>query len=125
MVHEPEDGGTALGRVAADALEDSGAVVQAVRADVDPGVRPVHQLAVHPDLLGLLHRPPLFPRCYVSSATSTNSARATRTSSDAGSPAMCLGDPAPTHSVPSTGIRRSSRMRETRASATGATAPTS
>jgi hypothetical protein len=24
---------------------------------VDPGVRPVQELAVHPDLFGLLHRP--------------------------------------------------------------------
>jgi hypothetical protein len=26
-----------------------------VRADVDPGVGPIHELAVHPDLLGLPH----------------------------------------------------------------------
>ena len=55
MLGEAEDRRAALGVVAADALEDPGAVVQAVRADVDPGVRPVHELAVHPDLLGLLH----------------------------------------------------------------------
>ena len=38
--------------VAADALEDAGAVVEAVRADVDARVVPVDELAVHPDLLG-------------------------------------------------------------------------
>ena len=42
--------------VAADALEDARAVVQAVDADVDLRVGPVDELAVHPDLLGLLHR---------------------------------------------------------------------
>ena len=53
MVGEAEDR-RALGRlVAADALEDAGAVVEAVRADVDLASRPVDELAVHPDLLGL------------------------------------------------------------------------
>ena len=47
--------GPRFGLVGADALEDPGAVVQAVRADVDRRVRPVHELAVHPDLLGLVH----------------------------------------------------------------------
>ncbi len=55
---EAKDGRAALGVVAADALEDSRAVMQAVGADVDPGVRPVHELPVHPDLLGLLHSAP-------------------------------------------------------------------
>ena len=48
------------GLVAADAFEDAGPVVEAVRADVDLRVVPVHQLAVHPDLLGGLHRWLLF-----------------------------------------------------------------
>jgi hypothetical protein len=55
VVSEPEDGGAARGLVAADALEDAGAVVEPVRSDVDPGIGPVHELAVHPDLLGFLH----------------------------------------------------------------------
>jgi hypothetical protein len=42
--------------VAADALEDARAVVEPVDADVDLRVGPVDELAVHPDLLGLLHR---------------------------------------------------------------------
>src|SRR4029078_9520780 len=65
---EAEDSGAALGVVAADALEDSGAVVQAVGADVNPGIRPVHELAVHPDLLGLLHFlfAPFPLKCYLS-----------------------------------------------------------
>ncbi len=47
----------ARGRVvAADALEHAGAVVEPVRGDVDLRVGPVDELAVHPDLLGLLHR---------------------------------------------------------------------
>ena len=41
--------------VAADALEDAGAVVEAVRAHVDARVVPVDELAVHPDLLRGLH----------------------------------------------------------------------
>ena len=55
VVGQPEDGRALVGLVGADALEDAGAVVQPVRADVDPGVGPVHELAVHPDLLGLAH----------------------------------------------------------------------
>ena len=55
VVAEPEDRG-ALGRVvAANAFEDAGPVMQAVDADVNLGVGPVDELAVHPDLLGLLH----------------------------------------------------------------------
>src|SRR4029453_15987537 len=55
-----EDGGTLRGLVAADPLEHPRSVVQAVDADVDLGVGPVDELAVHPDLLGLLHRRPPF-----------------------------------------------------------------
>ncbi len=43
------------GLVAANALEDAGAVVEAVRADMDGRVVPVDELAVQPDLLGGLH----------------------------------------------------------------------
>ena len=42
--------------VAADPFEDASAVVKSVHADVDLRVGPVDELAVHPDLLGLLHR---------------------------------------------------------------------
>ena len=45
-----------LGLVAADSLEDARPVVEPVDADVDLRVRPVDELAVHPDLVGLLHR---------------------------------------------------------------------
>ena len=45
--------------VAADALEDAEAVVQRVRQDVDLGLVPGDELAVHPDLLDLVdHRAP-------------------------------------------------------------------
>ena len=55
VVGQPEDGRAVVGLVAADALEDARAVVEPVRADVDLRVGPVDELAVHPDLLGLLH----------------------------------------------------------------------
>jgi len=38
-----------LGVVTPDALEDAGPVVKPVCEDVDLGVLPVHELAVHPD----------------------------------------------------------------------------
>ena len=50
-----EDRRAALGLVAADALEDAGAVVEPVAQNVDLGVFPSHELAVHPDPLGLFH----------------------------------------------------------------------
>ena len=50
-----EDRRAALGLVAADPLEDAGAVVEAVAENVDLGVVPGDELAVHPDPLGLLH----------------------------------------------------------------------
>src|SRR5581483_2811148 len=55
VLAQAEHGRTRAGRVAADALEHAGAVVEPVRADVDAGVGPVDELAVEPDLLGLLH----------------------------------------------------------------------
>src|SRR5207253_10568760 len=55
VVAETEHG-RAFGRVvAADALEHAGAVMEAVNPDMNLGVGPVDELAVHPDLLGLLH----------------------------------------------------------------------
>ena len=47
---EPEAGRAFRRLVAARAFEDAAAVVDDVRGDVDLGVLPVHQLAVHPDL---------------------------------------------------------------------------
>jgi hypothetical protein len=55
VVGEPEDG-RALGRlVGANSLEDTRAVVEPMGADVDLGVGPVNELAVHPDFFGLTH----------------------------------------------------------------------
>ena len=53
VLAKPEDGRAVGCLVAADALEHAGAVVQAVRPDVDLGVGPVDELTVHPDRLGL------------------------------------------------------------------------
>jgi hypothetical protein len=51
-----EDRGTlGLGVVAADALEDAGAVVQAVREHVDLRVLPRDELAVHPNEVRCVH----------------------------------------------------------------------
>ena len=50
-----EDRRAAVGRVAADALEDAGPVVEPVAENVDLGVFPGDELTVHPDPLGLLH----------------------------------------------------------------------
>src|SRR4029077_10433190 len=55
MVGEAKDGRAALGLVGANPLEDTGAVVEPVGPDVDRRIRPVDQLAVHPDLLRLAH----------------------------------------------------------------------
>ena len=122
VVVQPEDGGAALGVVAADALEDAGAVVQAVRADVDPGVRPVHELAVHPDLLGLLHRP---LRSLIDAATSDR--LAARDADELGRrarPAMCRSMPAPTQTQPLREQAPVDQTRDRRArSANGETPP--
>ena len=53
-----EDRGAGIGGVRADALEDAGAVVQAMTQDVDVGVVPRDELTVHPDVVGLLHLGP-------------------------------------------------------------------
>ena len=55
MVGEPEDRGAGVGLVAADPLEHTGPVVEAVGTDVNLGVGPVDELPVHPDLLGRFH----------------------------------------------------------------------
>ena len=51
VLGEAEDRGTVGGLVAADALEDAGAVVEGVRQDVYLRLVPVDELAVHPDLV--------------------------------------------------------------------------
>jgi hypothetical protein len=56
MVGEPEDRRPGIGLVAANPLEHAGAVVEPVRTDMDLGVVPVDELAVHPDFLGGSHR---------------------------------------------------------------------
>ena len=56
-----EDGGTALGLITADPLEDAGAVMQAVAEDVGRRLVPGHELAVLPDQLSRLHRPSSMP----------------------------------------------------------------
>ena len=57
VLGEAEDGRAVRGLVAADPLEDPEPVVQRVGEHVDGRVLPVHELAVHPDLRGLLeHR---------------------------------------------------------------------
>ena len=56
VILEAEDRRALLGLVAADALEDTGSVVEPVGADVNLRVGPVDEVAVHPDLVGLLHR---------------------------------------------------------------------
>ena len=49
---EAEDGGAARGVVAANALEDGGAVLHGVREDVDVGIVPANEFAVAPDPVG-------------------------------------------------------------------------
>src|SRR3954453_3492616 len=55
MLAMPEDRGAAVGLVCPDALEDPGAVVEAVAQYVDLGVVPRDEIAIHPDPLRLLH----------------------------------------------------------------------
>ena len=50
---EVPHGRATRGGVGTDAFEDAGAVVQAVAQHMDLGVAPVHELAVHPDLVDL------------------------------------------------------------------------
>src|SRR5262249_43444158 len=58
VLTQPEHRWTAVRPVGPDALEYAGSVVQRVRQDVDLRLVPVDELAVHPDLLGLLHGTP-------------------------------------------------------------------
>ncbi len=53
MFAEAENRGALLGLVAADALEDGGAVAHDVREDVDLRVVPANEFAVVPDFFGL------------------------------------------------------------------------
>ena len=55
VIGEAEHGRAFRRVVAADALEDARAVVEAVSADVNARIVPVDELAVHPDLLGGFH----------------------------------------------------------------------
>ncbi len=52
VVAQPEHRHTLRRAVGADALEHAGPVVHGVAEDVNLGVRPIHHLAVHPDLVG-------------------------------------------------------------------------
>ena len=58
VLAKTEDCGALRGLVRPDALEDTRAVMEPVNTDVNGRVRPVDELAVHPDLRGLLHRAP-------------------------------------------------------------------
>ena len=58
MVAMAKHGRALLGLVAADALEDPGAVVQPVGENMDLGVLPSDELAVHPDPFRLFHGSP-------------------------------------------------------------------
>ena len=55
MVGVAEDRRAALGLIAADPLEDAGAVVQPVAEHVGLGVLPAHELAVLPNQIDLIH----------------------------------------------------------------------
>src|SRR5689334_16745043 len=55
VVAVAEDRRAAIGLVGANPLEHTGAVMEAVGEDVDLGVVPRDQLAIHPDPLRLLH----------------------------------------------------------------------
>ena len=93
VVREPEDGRALRGLVAPYALEHARAVVKPVDTDVHLGVGPVDELAVHPDLRGLLHHAPpcsgrsslsrksISTTLYDSCAMSTSVPRVSRTSS--------------------------------------------
>ena len=82
---EPEDGRAVRGLVAADALEDTRAVVEPVHADVDLRVGPVDELAVHPDRLCLAHQAsPLGPESYVGVLDGVHRLRACEPNEDAG-----------------------------------------
>ena len=100
VVGQPEDGRALVGLVAANALEDAGAVVEPVGADVNRCVGPVDELTVHPDLVGLAHAPASLAKSvkgYVAASTaSIGCALARRTRSADESTAMWLGEPAPT-----------------------------
>ena len=139
VVCEPEDRRALRRLVAADALEDAGAVVEAVHADVHLGVGPVDELAVHPDLVGLVHQalrvrglvsaragnsPESIPHTSTYSWTmSTVVPRVRRTSSSGDTIAMWRSDPAPTQTTVLERIVRSTRTGTPAGGGNGATAP--
>src|SRR5439155_1130052 len=126
VIGEAEHGRTLRRLVAADALEDARAVVEAVGADVNPSVVPVDELAVHPDLLGGLQRRLLSPgraECYPGATRSTLRACASRWRSDGDSAAMWYVEPAPIQTTLCWSSVRSSTARTPGCWGNGATAP--
>ena len=125
MLPEPEDGRAVRGLVAADALEDTRAVVEPVHADVDLRVGPVDELAVHPDRLCLAHQvSPLELGIVVESSTaSIGCARASRTRTLGCMAAMWVSEPAPTQTMSCASRLWSISTRSTFGSGKGATAP--
>src|SRR4029079_4005505 len=127
VVREPEHGRALRGLVRADSLEHTGAVVETVNPDVNGRVRPVDELAVHPDLRGLLHGAPPFASVTKSSrdssTTSSTRPRVRRTSSGGASETRCDSEPAPAQTVWCRSIVRSTRTPATRPSGNGDTAP--
>src|SRR5918996_1284570 len=128
VVGEAEYRRPVVGLVAADPLEDAGAVMEPVSGDVNLGVGPVHELAVHPDLLGLAHVPTLkvtgsLRRHGISTTASTGLARESRTRSAGARPALWRSEPAPIQT--SSWARRllSIRTVSMRGSGNGATPP--
>jgi hypothetical protein len=55
VIGQPEDRRPLRSLVHPDPFEDTGAVVETVGGDMDLGMRPVDELAIHPDLLCFSH----------------------------------------------------------------------
>src|SRR3954447_15153814 len=128
MLVEAEDRRPPRGVVATDAFEDSRPVVQAVHADVDPCIGPVDELAVHPDLLGLLHGKGSFSvagsaEVYPREVRSKDVAPESRWSSGGPIAAMCDGLPAPIQTSSKRKKLRSIRVLVTARRGNGATPP--
>src|SRR5207247_7126912 len=121
----PEDRGAHGRRIRPDPFEDTGAVVKPVGTNMNAGVVPVDELAVHPDLLGLTHAASLLlSKCYVwDSTTSIGRARESRTSSVGDREAIWRSDPAPIQTTRWLRSVGSMNRRSTRGSGNGATAP--
>src|SRR5581483_3708209 len=106
----------------------AGSVVEAVDADVDLRIGPVDEVAVHPDLLGLLHRALLClagrrTGFYPSPPPSNTRAAVNRLSSSGPSEAMCEGVPAPTQTTSWASSERSMSVADTARCGNGATPP--